>query len=222
MSGIFPMAAVGRGGPGIVCGMRAEAARVPSGRTTLPLFCAGGSAKRAEAMAAQLIADGATALVSVGSCGALDPVLRTATLLRFDTVITEDYEIYAGDETLAPELPAGGALLSSDRALMTRRDKSEAFLRLGARAVDMESHGVARAAAAAGIPFTVVRAIADEAETEIPDFALSGLAPDGSTQTLPVLAGLLRRPWSFPSLLRLGRDTRRALQALGAMPDLHA
>ncbi len=44
--------------------------------------------------------------------------------------------------------------------------------------------------------------------------------PDGSTRALPVLKGLVRKPWELRALLRLARDTNRALEALRAFAAL--
>ena len=50
----------------------------------------------------------------------------------------------------------------------------------GAAAADMESHVVARLAAELGLPFAVLRVIADPAEREVPPAALAGMRADGA------------------------------------------
>ncbi len=59
----------------------------------------------------------------------------------------------------------------------------------GALAIDMESAAVAEAAAEAGVPFLVLRVIADPADRAIPPVALHGVAPDGSRRPWAVLRG---------------------------------
>src|SRR5262249_60264974 len=71
----------------------------------------------------------------------------------------------------------------------------------GGAAVDMESPAGAGEAVAAGLPFLVIRAIADPAGRALPAAALAGLAPDGSARPWAVLLSLLRRP---PQLIGLG------------------
>ena len=78
----------------------------------------------------------------------------------------------------------------------------------------MESHAVAAAAARAGVPFIAVRAIADPAERAIPTSALAGLAPDGSTRPIAVVARLALRPWQIAGVIRLAADSAAALAAL--------
>ena len=64
------------------------------------------------------------------------------------------------------------------RIVATQADKARAWIDTGALAVDLESAVVARAAAAAGIPFLVLRAIADPATRHLPPARLNdGLVP---------------------------------------------
>jgi hypothetical protein len=84
----------------------------------------------------------------------------------------------------------------------------------------MESGAVAEACVAAGKPFAVLRAVADPMNRAIPDYALQGLKEDGTTDVMPVLLGLLRRPATLPALLGLARDSRAALASLGSAARL--
>ncbi len=79
----------------------------------------------------------------------------------------------------------------------------------------MESHGAARAAKRAGVPFLAIRAIADPAHRALPKSALGAVAPDGSTKVVSTLMKAAAAPWEFPALLQLGFDSDRALIALG-------
>jgi len=107
-----------------------------------------------------------------------------------------------------------GPVLGAQIAVATKRDKRRAWRETGAIAVDLESVVVARAAAALGIPFVVLRAIADPAVRELPPAALVPLADDGTPALGPVLASVLRRPKQLPTLLAVAREARQALQAL--------
>jgi hypothetical protein len=60
----------------------------------------------------------------------------------------------------------------------------------------------------------VVRVIADPAESGLPHAALAGLGPNGETRPFAVLAGLARRPWEVPALIRVGLDSHAALSVL--------
>jgi len=116
-------------------------------------------------------------------------------------------------------LPGGlrlfvGRVAGSDAALTTPDNKRRLAVVTGAIAVDMESHGVAAAAQAAGVPFLVLRAVADPAGRPVPPLAMAGLGADGRMRPWPVVAALARRPGAVPALLRLAGDTRRGLTAL--------
>ena len=62
----------------VIVGMKSEAALLPPG---LAVFASGGIPARAEALARQALAEGATALVSFGIAGGLDPALVPGCLM---------------------------------------------------------------------------------------------------------------------------------------------
>jgi nucleoside phosphorylase len=92
--------------------------------------------------------------------------------------------------------------------------KAELHRVTGAVAIDLESHLVAQAAARAGRPFLVLRAIADSATQALPDAAVHGLAPNGKPALGRVLRSVARDPRQIPALIKLAGDTRRGLDAL--------
>jgi hypothetical protein len=93
-------------------------------------------------------------------------------------------------------------------------DKAALFARTRAAAVDMESHQIAKAAHHAAIGFVAVRAIADPFDAALPPIALTAVGADGKPDIARVLAGLARRPWELPGLIRLGGYSRKAHAAL--------
>ena len=107
-----------------------------------------------------------------------------------------------------------GAVLGASAILATEADKSRAWRETGALAVDLESAVVARIASQAGIPFLVVRTIADTACRELPPAALIPLSEAGTPNLARVLGSVLRRPRQIGTLIRLARETRMALLAL--------
>jgi hypothetical protein len=114
-------------------------------------------------------------------------------------------------------------VLGAEDILATRAEKERAHRRFGAHAVDLESDIAARAAAASGIPFAALRAIADPVARDLPPAALLKLAADGRPDLAGVLASLCRRPWQLAALCGLFAETRQALRALvRAAPVLHA
>ena len=110
--------------------------------------------------------------------------------------------------------PITGALFGSDDIIETAGEKTALFQNHGCLAVDMESHGAARAAARAGVPFLAIRAVADPADRALPPAALGAVAPDGSTRMLATLGAALRDPKQFPALIKLGADSGAALKTL--------
>ena len=220
-------------GLGIVTGLAAEAKLIerafartrPGGRERTPgLACNGPGPERARAAAARLAQDGALLLVSFGICGGLDPELRPGDLVLADTVLTGDGARHPASAEQRPILEARlsglalrivtGPLLGQDRPLAAAADKAARFAASGALAVDMESHGVARAAQAAGLPFLVVRAVADPAERNLPRAALKAIGPDGRLKLVSALAAMYLRPWESPALVRLAYETRLAFDTL--------
>ena len=214
---------------GVVSGLRVEAdclgsAAAAPGASGSPLvFCSGGDAARAADGARRLVADGAAALLSFGVAGGLDPALRPGRLVLAEEVVAPQGARYATDAAWRSRLHGllgeGEAatlavIAGSDRVIVSVAAKREAFAVSRAVAVDMESHAVASVAAAAGVPFAALRAVADPAWRAVPEAALVGLAPDGSRRPLSVRARLLVSPRQAPDLVRLAFDSAAALAAL--------
>jgi hopanoid-associated phosphorylase len=184
----------------------------------------GGDVERTRRAVAQFIAEGARALISFGICGGIDPALGPGALLLPPAVSAEDGRRHRVDAALRGRLAsalgragvaaAGGDMLGAARAADTPLRKAELHRRSGAIAVDLESHLVAEAAVAAGIPFAVLRAVADPAERALPPAALIGLNAAGHPALGRILLSLAGQPAQLPALLQLARDTRRALAAL--------
>jgi adenosylhomocysteine nucleosidase len=203
----------------IVVGLAAEA-RIA--RRLGVVAIGGGSSAGAAAAARGLLERGATALVSFGLAGGLDPRLRPG-----DVVLPA--RVLAGGESLATdpllsrslartEREAACCLLAWDRVVATAEEKARLWRDTGAVAVDMESGAVALAAIAAGLPFAVLRVICDAAARDLPPAALAALDHAGGIGLARVALSVLRRPAQVPALLGLARDAavaRRVLAAFG-------
>ena len=205
---------------GAVCGLRRETDCLPGGIAT---GVAGGSRERAAQAARDLVAGGATAIVSFGYCGGLDPRLSAGDLVVAEGVVTVDGERYPADAGLTASLRhrldgQAGWMLGADRVIASAAEKRALFARTGAVAVDMESHGVALVAPT---PFIILRVVADAADRTIPRSAIAGFGADGRVRTGALLASLARRPWELADLLRLGlashKATRTARQAAAGL-----
>lgn len=194
------------------------------------IACAGADTGRARQAAQQLLAKGAEVLVSFGVAGGLDPALRPGALLLPERVggnsglaVTVDAtwrrylvdRLTRGDRLAQSGLEAaGGVLVSTPGMVATPADKRRLRHDSGAVAVDMESHAVALVAAAAGVPFVALRAVADPAERSLPAALLDAIAADGRPRVGRLVARLSRRPWQVPAVFRLRRDLRAALATL--------
>lgn len=163
----------------------------------------------------------AKCLVSFGIAGGLAPYLRPGDVILSAEVIGDDRR-WRPDEHFRAQVSdlacrigaAEGPVFGGRNILSTEGDKARAWRETGALAVDLESAIVARAAQAAGIPFVVLRTIADPAARELPPAALIPLAKDGTPAIIWVLGEVLRRPQQIAALFGLARETRRALSAL--------
>jgi len=196
----------------ILVGMKAESALAAA--LNWPTAIGGGTAEGATKAANTLIARGATALLSFGLAGGLDPSLPPGTLIN-PTHIIDGPDRYATTPGLIPWAPpTGHTLAGSDIILATAAQKSALFLVTGAAAADMESHAVARVASRHGLPFAALRAITDPAATTLPHAALIALNPDGTINLAKLLRILAQNPAQLAPLLTLARHAAAARRTL--------
>ena len=211
---------------GVVTGLHAELRVLRNAVGETPYAaCAAASSARAAAEAERLSAAGATALLSFGVAGGLAPLLPPGCLILADSLITSTGERLATDSDWHERVMAeqaihkldviSGPMLGSDQAVAGSAAKRQQHAETGALAVDMESHAVARVAAAQGLPFLALRAIADPADRPLPRAVQGIIGPNGRPRTVPLVLGLCRRPWELRALLALNKDFRQALDALG-------
>ena len=209
----------------VICGLKSEAAAVRAAigeDQRIRVGVSGANAQRAEEIAAAFCAEGARAILSIGVSGGLDPELRAGKLVIGDKTITagdcvfeSDNQLFgAATNTLQDRTFVIGALFGSNEIVASAAGKKKLRERYQCLAVDMESHGAARAAAAANVPFLAIRAIADPADQALPKAALSAVAPDGSTRVTATLFAALRDPKQFPKLLEVGAHSNAALKTL--------
>ena len=201
---------------GFVVGLAAEA------RLLRPLPCpvaiGGGTPAGARAAAERLVAEGATALVSFGLAGGLDPALPAGALLVPFAVVADGAWL-AADLTLATAL--GGpttrqALVSVAAIVASATAKARLWHETGAAAVDLESGMVAEVARERALPFAVLRAICDPGTQGLPPAALTAMDAEGRIGMGRVLAALARHPGQLAALLALARDAAAARRALAA------
>ena len=219
----------------VICGLLTEA-RLAAGRNVFAI-ASGGHSARLTANIERAIGDGGGALLSFGIAGGLAPGLAAGTIIIASSVVSgsETFPTTpAWTRQLRATLPHGEehAVVGVDAPLASVAAKRALFAKTSAAAVDMESHVAARAAARAGLPFAVVRAIADPAWRALPRAAVAGLgninlgsdamSNDGRPDLAAVLRTLARHPGELAALIRVASEARRAMASLKAsMPLLN-
>ena len=158
-------------------------------------------------------------ILSFGIAGGLAPDVTPGDLVIATAVVagSENFNTdTAWSDRLAAALPRArrADVAGSDAAAVTRAAKAALYQDTGAIAVDMESHIAARIAASHGLPFAVLRAVADRSTRELPPAALAGLGPGGAINIVGVLKSLARQPSQLPQLLAVSADTNAAMKAL--------
>jgi adenosylhomocysteine nucleosidase len=219
---------------GVATALSAEARLFPcwhdSGHSSLRLHddltltVTGMGREHALAGAARLLESGAQALVSFGFAAGLAPRLHAGALVAPRLVVAEDGAAFRSDERLraalcgyaSGETVTDGPVAETIRPLWDAQAKRALRARSDAIAADMESASLARAAAARGVPFAVLRAVVDPAERAIPACAQSALDASGNVRTGALLVALARRPWELAALIRLARDYAAACDTLRA------
>ncbi|MGH9367210.1 MAG: hypothetical protein ACRD3M_06020 [Thermoanaerobaculia bacterium] len=181
------------------------------GRTEVVIARTGDGAQRAARGAAALCdARRPSALIGAGVAGALSRDLAIGEILVSRRIRDARGEAPASDARLLARAVASGAteatLVTADRPVTSASGRAELLRSLGQptpSAVDMESAGWARAAAARGIPYIVVRAVSDGAEEELPEYLARCVGEDGSVRRAAALLHALARPATIMTLLRM-------------------
>ena len=221
---------------GIVCALSAEArhlgprtgagARIEALADGTLLSVSGIGAVAARRGAQALVEAGASALVSFGLAGGLDPSLPAGAICLPSEVIATSGIVMptarlwrerigaalAGQRTIA-----AGRLLSSERAVASVEDKAQLFRATGAVAVDMESAAVAQVASAHGLPFVAARVIVDSAADELPRAVAVAADGAGRLKLWRLIGALALAPADLPPLFRLARRYRAASRSLAAL-----
>jgi adenosylhomocysteine nucleosidase len=160
------------------------------------------------------------ALVGAGVAAGLSPLLVAGSLVASRRIFGESGEAPKPDQVLLAHAVAAGAaaatLVTVSRPVVAASAK--AVLARSAvvgepAAVDMESAGWSRAAAARGIPFLAVRAISDRFDEELPDYLRECVGEDGGIRRAAVVRHALFRPATIPALWRM----RRRVEAAGVV-----
>jgi adenosylhomocysteine nucleosidase len=160
-------------------------------------------------------------LVSFGIAGGLAPELVAGTVIVSGEVVSEQQHWENSPQhqervtRFARSIGAvEGPVFGADSILATQTEKKQAWATTRALAVDLESEIVARIATALGIPFVVLRTVADTARRDLPPASLIPLGANGKPSLSKIFAEMLRRPSQLPEMIGLAQETRIALSAL--------
>jgi adenosylhomocysteine nucleosidase len=176
----------------------------------------------AQVAAHALVDAGASALMSFGMAGGLDPSLKAGSVVVPCEVISADGTRFATCQSWRERVAAAvsplravseGTLLTSAQPIDTPAHKAAAFRDFGAAAVDMESAAVAQVAANRRLPFIAVRVIVDTAADKLPQ-AVVNASRAGRLRIGRLLAGLVVAPLEIAELVRLTQRYRIAMRSL--------
>jgi hopanoid-associated phosphorylase len=164
-------------------------------------------------------------MISFGVAGGLASNLRTGDWVVASSVL-ESQSARATDAAWSRRLLnviAGAShapIIGVDAPVAEPTVKRELHRTTGAAAVDMESHVVARLAAAHDLAFAAVRVIVDPAHRAVPPAALLGMAADGRADIWAVLRDLIAQPAQLSSLIRTAIDAFTARAELLRVREL--
>lgn len=176
------------------------------------LVCGGIGAESARRATEAVIALYQPELVqSVGFAGALDPSLKVGEIFSPSRVID------ARDGSSAETLAGCGVLVSAP-AIADAKHKARLSEAYAAQAVDMEAAAVARGAQARGVSFMAVKAISDESSFIMPPMDRF-VGQRGQFRAARFLMFSACRPWLWPRVAQLARNSAKASRALCAELD---
>ena len=173
------------------------------------LVCGGiGSAAARRAAEAVIATFKPKIIYSAGFAGALNERLQIGDVVRPHAVIN------ASDGSRVT-LEGGEGILVSFDAVASPEQKSKLRDSFGAHAVDMEAAAVAQSAEARGIRFAAIKVISDGVDFEFP--ALERFVDsEGRFREGRFAAFAALRPWLWPQVARIARNSHRASRALCA------
>jgi adenosylhomocysteine nucleosidase len=198
-------------------GMAFEA-RIAAGPGVLVVCRSAG--RKLASVAESAVRQGYRGLISFGVAGGLASHLRAGDWV-VASAVRESQTVRATDAAWSRKLLgmiAGAShapIVGVDAPVAEPAKKRELHRTTGAAAVDMESHVVARVAAAHRLAFAAVRVIVDPVHRAIPSAALLGMRPDGRADASAVFRDLMARP------SQLGPLARVAVDALAARTAMH-
>jgi adenosylhomocysteine nucleosidase len=145
-------------------------------------------------------------VISAGFAGALDSALKVAMPVPVRKVI----DVADGS---SHDFESGSFTLLTANQVAGTGQKEKLAKAYGAHAVDMEAVAVARGAQKHGVQFLAFKAISDEVDFEFPAMQRF-ITHDGQFQAARFAAFAVLRPWLWPKLIQLARNSAKATKTL--------
>lgn len=194
------------------------ASRVQVGRATIDFVATGIGATNAQHAAEAIISKEYSFCIVSGFAGALKASVKLG-----DVVVAEKIQNAGNGGTticarnLATRAAQDGAksiptLLTADHVVNTAVEKER--LSRFAEAVDMESFAILSVARTRNLPAVAIRVISDSFDQDLPVDIDTMVDADGNVKIGGVARYVVRHPLTLPALVRLGRETKTAAEAL--------
>jgi len=158
-------------------------------------------------------------LLSAGLSGALRPELKIGDIVVADSIVGPAGDAVALDLSMRADPERGwhvGRIAMADHIVRTAAEKQALAAQTGALAVDMESLTVAQVAQQSRTRFMAIRAISDDATTDLPPEVLAILGPTGSVRAGAVAGALWKRLSSAKDMWQMREQATRAAERLAS------
>ena len=192
--------------------------RAQVGGAQVDFVITGMGVENAFRVANKLLSEPYQVCITAGFAGALQEAHAVGHILVADAVreLGKSKTLSCG-RNLVDAAAADGALrvklfLTSDHVVRTAEEKKA--LAPFADAVEMESFGVLTAAAAHQRSAVAIRVISDLMKTDMPAIVDTAVDELGRVKIAGVAKYVARHPLQLPALIRLGRDSKTAAEAL--------
>jgi adenosylhomocysteine nucleosidase len=171
--------------------------------------CAGTGQQAATRAFGEIEKDGPiSSAVSIGWVGALKEEAKPGKAYKVSGVIDSQ----TGEHFSVAQWSEDFLVVTSPRVAdaAEKRRLAETY---NADLVDMEAAAVARLAAMRGIPFYCFKGVSDGFSENLIDFNRF-ISPEGQFDMGRLLVYVLPRPWYWPSLVRMGENSKQASQSI--------
>ncbi len=179
--------------------------------------------ERAIIAANKLLALRVDGVISWGVAGAIEPTINAGDLILASAIIKQDSRytttsqwhdwVFEYLQQSSANL-INGDIVSSKEACASTADKKKLFDATGALAVDMESAAIAEIAMKNNLDFLVLRAIADNAHTHIPEAVLNHTNYLGQPAIFNFTLSCLLKTTQIREILILAKAYRKGLASL--------